>query len=272
LIGTDDIEGAGFAPILTQLRRTKGAVLGAFVKAFPEDQAALPARLKRFMEVAEAEGFAVDFHVDETLDPASRGLELVAEAALATGHQGPILCGHGCALSRYEPDRLARTTEKVAKAGIGVVSLPLCNAYLQDRAPGETPRLRGPAPIHELHAAGVAVALGSDNTRDPFHAYGDLDLLELYRTATLLQHLDHPVGDWPAAITTTPARLTGLEGGELRPGAPADLVITPARDWSELIARPVTRLVLRGGQATGAVPPDFCDLDDLEGMADASDL
>ena len=81
------------------------------------------------------------------------------------------------------PEDEARIIAKVKEAGIAVVSLPMCNMYLQDRAPGRTPRWRGVTPLHELKAAGVPVMIASDNTRDPFYAYGDLDLIEVLREA-----------------------------------------------------------------------------------------
>lgn len=40
----------------------------------------------------------------------------------------------------------------------------------------------------ELAAAGVPVALASDNTRDQFYAYGDLDMLELFSQASRVQN------------------------------------------------------------------------------------
>lgn len=43
-----------------------------------------------------------------------------------------------------------------------------------------TPRWRGVTALQELAAAGLAVALASDNTRDQFYAYGDLDMLEVF--------------------------------------------------------------------------------------------
>ena len=49
-------------------------------------------------------------------------------------------------------------------------------------------------------ARGIPVAVASDNTRDPFYAYGDLDMLEVFREAVRIAHLDHPFGAWPAAV------------------------------------------------------------------------
>jgi cytosine/adenosine deaminase-related metal-dependent hydrolase len=78
--------------------------------------------------------------------------------------------------------RRQATLDKVARAGLSVVSLPMCNMYLQDRrADATTPRWRGVTLLHEMAARGINVAVASDNTRDPFYAYGDLDVLEVYR-------------------------------------------------------------------------------------------
>lgn len=274
LIGISDVEDDAFMDrLVREIKATPGAALGAFVRAFPEDQSALPARLDRLFRLADTHGLALDFHVDETTDPSSRGLAMVAEAALRAAFQGPILCGHCCAIASYEVDLLAWTLDLTARAGIGIVSLPLCNAYLLDRIPGRTPRQRAMTPLHEIRAAGIALAIASDNTRDPFNACGDLDLLEVLRFATVAQHLDHPVGDWPAAISATPARLIGQEErGALTPGGPADLIILPARSWSEMNARPQTgRIVLRNGLPIDTTLPDYSELDDLEGFDEFSD-
>ncbi|MEM9371369.1 MAG: amidohydrolase family protein, partial [Pseudomonadota bacterium] len=243
-----------------------------FVRAFPEDLAELPSRLDRFLRRAQEAGLPVDFHVDETTDPASLGLRSVAEAVLRTSFDGPILCGHCVAPAGYEDNVLAETLDLAASAGIGIVSLPLCNAYLLDRQKGRTPRQRAMAPVHEMRNSGIEVALGSDNTRDPFNAYGDLDLFEIYRFATLTQHLDHPVGDWPAAITSTPAGHLGIgDRSRIAAGAAADLILFSARGWSELIARPQSdRIVLRNGLPLTVTAPEYGALDELAGLDDLS--
>lgn len=58
---------------------------------------------------------------------------------------------------------------------------------LQDRdhTGRRTPRWRGITALQELAGAGVAVALASDNTRDQFYAYGDLDMLEVFAQVEL---------------------------------------------------------------------------------------
>ena len=53
----------------------------------------------------------------------------------------------------------------------------------------------------------------------------------------------------------------------LRPGARADLILTRARDFTELFARPqADRTVLRDG-APVAPAPDYAEIDALEGLS-----
>jgi cytosine deaminase len=146
-----------------------------------------------------------------------------------------------------------------------VVSLPMCNLYLQDRVPGRTPRWRGVTLLHEFAARRVPVAVASDNCRDAFYGFGDHDMVEVFREATRLCHLDRPYGDWPRAVTTTPADLMGLSGaGRIGPGLPADLALFEGRTWSELLSRPqANRVVLRNGRAIERQLPDYRELDDL---------
>ena len=177
----------------------------------------------------------------------------------------------GKGMKRFENERSHTDTSRgiafldlVAKAGIHVVSLPMCNLYLQDRHAQRTPRGRGITLVHEMKARGIPVSFASDNTRDPFYAYGDMDMLEVMRQATRIGHLDHSDADWPQAYSTTPAASSGFDPPSFAPGAPADLVICAAREWTELFARPQSdRIVLRGGRAIDTTLPDYADLDHL---------
>ena len=114
-----------------------------------------------------------------------------------------------------------------------------------------------------LAARGIPVAFASDNTRDPFFAYGDQDMLEVLREATRIAHLDHPIDPWPASVTRVPADIMRLPGhGRIAIGLPADLVMFPARNYSELYSRPHSdRVVVRGGQIIDSKLPDYGELD-----------
>jgi cytosine/creatinine deaminase len=236
-------------------------VLGAVGYVSPE----IDTLLDRMLALAASHGLDVDLHCDESGDVGARALAHLARAVRRRRFAGRVVCGHCCSLAVQAPDVVAETLDLVVEAGISVVSLPMCNLYLQDRVPGRTPRWRGVTLRHELAARRVRVAVASDNCRDAFHGYGDHDMLEVFREATRIAHLDRPFGDWPRAVTATPAELMGLTGaGRIGPGLPADLILFEGRAWSELLSRPQgNRVVLRNGRAIERRLPDYRELDDL---------
>jgi cytosine deaminase len=253
-VGTPEFEN------VAQETARSGGVLGTVTYPVPD----IDRKLDIFFATAERLGLHADFHVDETADPDSRTLHSIAQAVLRTGYRGSVLCGHCCSISNQPDDDARATLDLVAEAGLNVVSLPMCNLYLQDRHGHRTPRWRGITMVHEMAARGTRVSFASDNTRDPFYAYGDLDMLEVMREAVRIGHLDHPFGAWPAAFSRTPAAALGIEGGVIGEGAPADFAIFPARRWTELLSRPHNdRQVIRAGRPITAKPLDYSVLDPL---------
>ncbi len=239
-------------------------ILGAVTFMVPR----LREALDRLFRLAARKGWDLDFHVDETADPNARSLDAVAQATIDHRFGGRVLVGHCCSLVRRDDGEMRRAIDLVARAGLAVVSLPMCNMFLQDRQADRTPRWRGVTALHELKAAGVPIMIASDNTRDPFHAYGDLDMLEVWREGVRILHLDYPFAAWAPAVFAAPALAMGIEPGELSVGARADMIVTRARDFTELFSRPQSdRVVLRGGRPLAETPPDFAELDDLEGLA-----
>ena len=240
-----------------------GGILGGVTFTGRAPDARTDAALDRLMQAASADGLDLDLHVDESGDPKARTLERVADAALRNRFRGKILCGHCCSAALMGEGELDRLLAKVAEARIAVVSLPLCNMYLQDRVPGRTPRWRGVAPLHEMARVGIPVAVASDNTRDPFYAYGDLDMLEVFREATRILQLDHSGPGWIRTVAATPADLMGLDRhGRVEAGDPADLLLTRARSLNELLSRPQNdRTVLLRGRPIDTTPPDYRELD-----------
>ena len=260
LIGVDKMDPDGGYRDTARRVAASGGVLGV-VTYLIED---LKHRVEGFFRLAMEFGLEVDFHADETMDPTSETLRCIAETVLEMGFERPVTVGHLCSLSTQDEARALDTIDIVAKAGLNVVSLPMCNLYLQDRQRGRTPRGRGITLVHEMKARGINLSFASDNTRDPFYAYGDLDMLEVMREATRIGHLDHSDADWPLAFSTNPARACGFDAPSLAPGASADLVIFNARNWQELYARPQSdRIVLREGEQIDRTLPQYSELDDL---------
>jgi cytosine deaminase len=250
-----------YADEIVSLVKDHGGVLGAFI--YPGE--GFETAIERMMERAGKEGLDLDFHVDESGDPSHHGLRVIADAAIRTAFPGTVVAGHCCSLALQPELEAEETMDRVAEAGIKVVSLPMCNLHLQDRGQRRTPRWRGVTLVHELAARGVPVAVASDNTRDPFYDYGDLDMAEVFREAVRILHLDHPVGAWPAAVTRTPGAICGRpDRGVIAAGGSADLVIFNARNWTELMARPQSdRIVIRAGKAIDRKLPDYRELDAL---------
>ncbi|TPI64748.1 cytosine deaminase [Mesorhizobium sp. B3-1-3] len=250
-----------FEKLAKRVAAAKG-VLGVVTYMVPD----LEELLDQVFAQAIKHGLDLDFHADETDDVAAISLKKIAEASLWNGFEGNILVGHCCSLARQPDLEVLDTLDKVAKAGLAVVSLPMCNLYLQDRRNNETtPRWRGVTLLHEMKARGIKAAVASDNTRDPFYAYGDLDMLEVYRMATRILHFDHPVGDWPRAVAATPAEVMRLDGaGVLAAGGSADFIVFKGRSWTELLSRPESdRIVVREGRAIERQLPDYAELDEL---------
>lgn len=280
--GRIDLQGVSICPIdrfagdegaaLADLVAEHGGVLGFVTRFAGGGHDAIPPGFQDLLDhafaLAEARGLDLDLHVDESGETAAVTLPIIARTALRRGFRRRIQVGHICSLSLQPDAVIAETIALVRDAGIAVVSLPMCNMYLQDRVPGRTPRWRGVTLLHELAAAGVPVSVASDNCRDPFYAYGDHDMLEVLQSAVRIAQLDHPLGDWPGAVTATPAAVMGLpERGAIRVGAPADLVLFRGRFWHELLARRQSdRIVLRAGRAIDTTLPDYRELDARVGI------
>jgi len=260
IIILDDLAGK-HGDNLADMIAESGGILGA-VTHMVED---LGKPLERAFQLAEERGLDLDFHVDESGDAADQSLGAIAEMALERGFKGNIVAGHCCSLAVQPDEVIERTLAMVKEAGITVVSLPMCNMYLQDRNPGRTPRWRGVTLLHEMRALGIPVAVASDNCRDPFYGYGDHDILEVFTQAARIAHLDRPVGNWCQTVTSTPADVMRLKNvGRIQQGAAADLVLFSSRGWCELLSRPqADRVVLRSGHSISTALPDYRELDHL---------
>lgn len=241
------------------------ANIGGILGAVPFMNSDLDIQLDRLFSLAKERELNLDLHTDENGDPNSVVLQQVAKAAIRHQFSGEIICGHCCSLAVQTPEQVTETIELVKEAGIGIVSLPMCNLYLQDRENYRTPRWRGVTLLHELKKQGISVAVASDNCRDPFFGFGDHDVLEVFNMAVRIAHLDMSYGDWPCAVTKTAADLIGLSNvGRIRVGLPADLILFKGRNFSELFSRSQhDRVVLRNGWEIDTVLPDYRELDDL---------
>lgn len=262
MVTTDYYLGPAGEKLADQMAHGAG-ILGGVAYAGPQ----VEAQLTRLMTLAQARNLDIDLHVDENGDRRSRVLHQVAAIALKVGFTGQIVCGHCCSLDVQSPQQVQQTLALVKQANIAIISLPLCNLYLQGRHQPQKPTWRGITKVHAIHAEGIPLVFASDNCRDPFCPFGDHDGLEVLNQSVRIGQLDPPYGRWCATVNQTPAQLMGLtDYGRLAVNGPADLVIFPARYFSELFSRSQgDRLVIRKGKPTHKKTPHYQELDDLMG-------
>ncbi|MCY3726388.1 MAG: cytosine deaminase [Paracoccaceae bacterium] len=258
ILGIDMID-LSFLEIADTAHSSNG-VLGCVTYPCPD----LADRIRTFLQIARERQMAVDFHTDETKDASSNSLKEIALAVIETDFEYPVTVGHCCSLAQQEKSEAEETLDLVAEAGMNVVSLPMCNMYLQDRGTEATPRWRGVTLVHEMARKGINVSFASDNTRDPFYAYGDLDMVEVMRQATRICHLDHSSFPWFGSFNEIPARVCGFQDMKLEPGYPADFVLFKGRNMNEFFSRPqMDRVVVRKGKQIDRKLPDYSELDHL---------
>ncbi len=239
-----------------------GGILGGVAYINPK----LSEQLDNLFVLAKERNLDLDLHTDENGDPNSNCLYQVAQTALKHNFPNRIICGHCCSLAVQDEAVVQDTLNLVKEANIGIVSLPLCNLYLQDRQQNKTPFWRGITRVKEISHHHIPLAFASDNCRDPFFAFGDLDVLEVFNQAVRIAQLDIPYSNSIDTVTKTAADLMKLpQSGRIKVGLTADLILFKGRNYNELLARSQhNRIVLRQGKPLTATLPDYAELDELE--------
>ncbi|MGH3193889.1 MAG: amidohydrolase family protein [Streptosporangiaceae bacterium] len=178
-------------------------------------------------------GLPIDLHLDETTDAGTLTLTSYLRRVERLGLGGRATASHCVSLGQQDPGRASEVARALAGAGVAVVVLPQTNLGLQGR--GLATRVpRALAPIGLLEGAGVLVAAGGDNWRDPFNPVGRIDPME---TASLLVSAGHLAAARAYELVSTQARaVLGLPRAALRQGDVADLLAIEAGDLSEAVA------------------------------------
>lgn len=204
----------------------------------------------RLLEIAADRGLRADLHCDESDDPHSRHVETLAAETLRFGLQGMVAGSHLTSMHSMDNYYVSKLLPLMAESGVAAIANPLINITLQGRH-DTYPKRRGMTRVPELLAAGVPVAFGHDCVLDPWYSFGSGDMLEV-------AHMGIHVGQMTAqtaiqqafeAVTTTPARILGLDDYGLAVGKSADLVLLDAENPFHAIRTRADRLlVVRRGQ------------------------
>ncbi|MGV0741531.1 amidohydrolase family protein [Mycolicibacterium sp. XJ870] len=243
-----DIQIVAMAPYFAGDDAVHAALdLGAeFVGGHPHQTPDPSGNLQRLLAIARARNVGVDLHTDEQLNPTVLTLEELAHSVRDWPKSMPVTAGHCVSLGLVQPDILDRVIRAVKASDIGIVSLPITNLYLQGWAdPVATPR--GLTAVRALLDAGVRVAGGADNVRDPYNPLGRSDALE---TAMLLVTAGHlSVGEAYRAVSDGARNIMGLPAAGVCAGLSADLLAIRSSSLEEAVASaPHDRTVLRRGR------------------------
>lgn len=252
LAGVMDIQLVALAPDTAGDETVHAALdLGVdLVGGHPHQTPEPAANLRRLLGIARAREVGVDMHTDERLDPAMLTLEQLAHAVRDWPDTAPVTASHCVSLGAAAPEVVARVTAAVAAAGVGVVTLPITNLYLQGRDhPVATPR--GLTAVRSLLDAGVRVAAGADNVRDPYNPMGRSDALE---TAVLLVTAAHlSPAEAYRAVSDSARAVMSLPAAGPAAGALADLLAVRASGLEDALATaPADRFVLHRGRLVAA--------------------
>ena len=179
----------------------------------------------------------IDIHIDETGDPHSRFIEVMAKENINRGWQGRAAASHTTAMHNYNNDYAFKLLGILRKADMNMITNPFDNSVLQNRTDGY-PRKRGHTRVDELLERGVNVCIGHDSIMDPWYSMGKGNMIA---AANLLAHTAHMNGHDQITtlmdmITVRSARTLNVEDSYgLEAGKPADLVILDARNDAEAV-------------------------------------
>ncbi|MEM3851566.1 MAG: amidohydrolase family protein [Methanomassiliicoccales archaeon] len=181
----------------------------------------------------------LDFHADfgdNVDDLRYRAIDYIIEKTEKEGYQGRVTVGHMTSLSSIEPDLLAQTIKRIARARINVVPLPATDLYLSGRADKCKVRrgVLNPKPFIE---GGVNMAFSSNNIRNGFTPFGRGDLLMI---GAIYEHVAQlgSISDQKLLldmITYNPAKILGVNNSYgLQVGKYADFNILGTKTMSDI--------------------------------------
>jgi cytosine/creatinine deaminase len=212
----------------------------------------------RVFELAKSHHRRIDVHCDETDDPASRFLEVMADDTVKHGLAGRVTASHCTAMGSYEPYYSAKLRGFLRRSGINVVVNPYANSLIQGRLDAY-PKRRGFAQLKELLADGVNVSLGNDVIMDPWYPMGKADLVDAAHLALHFTYMSgrEEIVEMLRLATERGARTLGIEDEYgIEEGKPADFVIFDAPSAIEVIRlRATRRYVVRHGHVIAETTP-----------------
>ena len=213
--------------------------------------------VKETFRIAEKYDRPVDVHCDETDDPESRFLEVMAAESIRTGMGPRVTASHTTAFGSYDNAYAFKLMGFLVKSGMNFVANPLINITLQGRYDAH-PKRRGITRVKELWREGLNVSLGYDDVMDPWYPLGTGGMLQPAHMAVHACHMTtrEEVVACFDMVTEGGAKTLGLSGYGLAEGSLADFVLVDAPGKWEAVRRlAATTLVVRNGGVISETRP-----------------
>lgn len=176
------------------------------------------AHVDRMCAIAKRYDKGLSMLLDDVGDPGEQTLEMLCLKSIEMGWQGRVTAQHCRAMALYNENSFRKVVALMQRGGVGLVADP------------HTGPLH--ARVKDLARAGIPVALGQDDIADAYYPYGECNMLQI---AFLASHLM-----WMTSfddmellydmVTTSAARVLGMQGHALTVGGNADLVVLQDED------------------------------------------
>tara|TARA_R110002020_G_scaffold424896_1_gene634233 strand:+ start:35110 stop:36387 length:1278 start_codon:yes stop_codon:yes gene_type:complete len=214
------------------------------------------ASVTELCEIAAERGLQVDMHCDETDDPNSRHIEMLAYETTRLGLQGRVAGSHLTSMHSMDNYYVSKLLPLMAEAQINVIPNPLINIVLQGRH-DTFPKRRGLTRVKEMLAMGINVGWGQDCVLDPWYSLGTADMLDVAFMGLHVAQMTSPAEMQTCfdMVTVNNAKTMGLQDYGLHVGAKASLVVLDAGSPIEALRLRAARLcVVAKGRVISRTP------------------
>lgn len=127
-------------------------------------------------ELAKRYDKPVDVHIDQENNPAERDTELLARKVIEHGLHGRVNAVHVISLSAQPEDYFQKVLALMVKAKLNIICCPGAALGMKQLRTKTAPVHNSIARVPEFLAAGLTVAIGTDNIHDFFQPFIDGDL------------------------------------------------------------------------------------------------
>lgn len=126
--------------------------------------------------LAQQYGKQVDVHIDQENNPDERDTELLAKKVIEHGLQGRVNAVHVISLSAQPEDYFQHVLTLMVEAKLNIITCPGAALGMKQLRDKQAPVHNSIARVPEFLAAGLTVALGTDNIHDFFQPFIEGDL------------------------------------------------------------------------------------------------